>query len=311
MKAAQITKYGESDVIEIRDIPQPEIDDNSMLVSVHAAGVNPADVKIRKGYLAGVAPLTFPATLGGDFAGVVVGVGKNVTEFLVNDEIYGSALVLGAGSGAFAEYAQVTPKTVAKKPVNASFKQSAGLPLAGTSALMALTEHLSLQAGQKILIHGGAGGIGSLAIQIAKHLGLYVISTTSATDMHFAKEMGADEVIDYSNQKFDEMVKDIDAVYDTVGGQTYQASFRVLKKGGTIVSMVEQPNNALMLEFGVTAISQFTKITAERLAKLTELVESAVVKVHIEKEFPLAQTAEALTYQETEHPKGKIILTIQ
>lgn len=311
MKAAQITQYGGPEVIKINDIPQPPLSEGHLLVEVHAAGVNPVDWKIREGHMKAMADIPLPATSGGDFAGVVSEVGAGVVGLAQGDEVYGSALSLGAGTGSFAEFTLVTPKTIAKKPKNIDFKSAAALPLVGVSAIQALTEHIKLAGGQKILIHGGAGGIGCVAIQIAKHLGAYVAVTVGTDDVQFAKERGADEVIDYKKQNFGEIIKDFDAVFDTVGGETYQTSFGVLKKGGIIVSMVEQPNKALMEQYGVTAIAQFTQITTERLEKLTELVESDVVKIHIEKEFSLDQAAEALTYQNTGHPKGKLVITIK
>lgn len=310
MKAAQISSYGGPDVVEITDVSLPTVSEESVLVSIQAAGVNPVDWKIREGYLNAMAPLTFPATLGGDFAGVVEEVGSKVTTFQKGDEVYGSALSLGSGSGAFAEMASVLIKAIAKKPTKMNFQETAGLPLVGTSAIQALMEHLKLAGGQKILIHGGAGGIGSIAIQIAKHIGAYVATTVSSNDIEYVKGLGADEVIDYKLQHFEELLTNFDAVYDTVGGDTYTNSFKVLKKGGTIVSMIEKPNADLMEQYGVTAVSQSTQITTERLETLAALVDSGIVTMHIEKEFPLDQAKEALIFQQTGHPKGKVILTV-
>lgn len=312
MKAAQLTSYGSTaDVIKVTDIPQPTVSENHLIVDIHAAGVNPFDWKLREGYMKEHAPLTLPATMGGDFSGVVLEIGNGVQGFAIGDEVYGSALILGAGSGAFAEKAVVSSKSIAKKPTKISFKEAAALPLVGVSALQALTEHIQLASGQKILIHGGAGGIGSIAIQIAKHMGAYVATTVGTDDVQYANDLGADEVIDYKTQKFEEILHDFDAVYDTVGGDTYKHSFKVLKKGGMIVSMTEQPNEELMHQYDVTAIAQFTQINTERLTKLTELVDAGVVRVHIEKEFPLEQAGEALVFQQTGHPRGKVLISIQ
>lgn len=312
MKAAQINQYGGSDVVAINEnAPTPAVSSGHLLIEVRAAGVNPVDWKIREGYLQQMAPLQFPATLGGDFSGIVTDVGDGVSGFTKGDEVYGQASVLGGGSGSFAEFLSASPTTVARKPKNASHTEAAALPLAGVSALQALTEHLKLLRGQTILIHGGAGGIGSFAIQLAKHLGAAVATTAGADDAQHVKDLGADEVVDYKTQRFEDLLRDYDAVLDTVGGETYARSFKVLKKGGTIVSMLEQPNAELMQQHGVTAISQFTQVTTERLSKLAELVEQGVIKVRLDKTFPLEQAGAALTYLQTGHPRGKVVLEIQ
>jgi alcohol dehydrogenase len=288
----------------------PQETDETVLVHIAAAGVNPVDWKIREGYLKAAAPLTFPATLGGDFSGRIEKIGKNVHDFTPGDEVFGSALVLGSGSGAFAEYATVKQTVIARKPKKCSFVEAAVLPLVGVSAVQAL-EEMKLSRGQKILIHGGAGGIGSIAIQIAKHLGATVATTVSGGDKQFVTDLGADFVIEYQTQNFEKILHDFDAVYDTVGGQTYKNSFAVLKKGGVIVSMVEQPDKTLMDEYEVTAVSQFTKITTPRLLQVAQLVDDHVITVHIEKEFSIDDASKALEYQQKNHPKGKIALTLE
>ena len=170
---------------------------------------------------------------------------------------------------------------------------------------------LVISKGEKILIHGGAGGIGSIAIQLAKHLGAYVATTVSAKDMQYVKELGADEAIDYKNQKFEDMLNDYDAVFDTVGSETYIRSFKVLRKGGIIVSMLEQPRPELMEQYGVKAIGQLTQVNSERLSKLAELVDQRVIKVNVGKTFPLEQAGEALVYLQSGHPQGKVVLKMK
>jgi NADPH:quinone reductase-like Zn-dependent oxidoreductase len=244
MKAAQIKGYGSSDeVIEInKDAPAPnDPSAGKVLVKIKAAGINPVDWKIREGYMQQMIPLQFPSSLGADFSGVIEKVGQGVSEFRQGDEVYGQASMLSGGSGAFAEMALANADTIAHKPKSLSHPEAAGLPLVGVSAWLALVETISLQKSQKILIHGGAGGIGSVAIQLAKHLGAYVATTVSTNDKQFAKEVGADEIIDYKTQTFEELIGDYDAAFDTVGGETYSSSFKVLKRGGIIVSMLEQP----------------------------------------------------------------------
>ncbi|HLG29833.1 MAG TPA: NADP-dependent oxidoreductase [Candidatus Brocadiales bacterium] len=312
MKAIQINKYGGNEVVEInKNVQRPSVAKGKILVEVRAAGVNPVDWKIREGHFQQMAPLKFPATLGGDFSGLVLEVGEGISGFIRGDEVYGSAIILGGGSGSFAEFALANAKAVANKPGTVNHIEAAALPLAGVSALQALLDHINLKKGQKILIHGGAGGIGTFAIQVARHLGAYTATTVSKNDFQHAKELGADEVIDYKDQAFEEILKDFDAVFDTVGGQTYERSFRVIKKGGIIVSMLEQPNKALMDQYGVNAIGQFTQITSDRLSKLAELVDKVVIRSHVDKTFQLDQAGEALHYLQTGHPRGKVVVEVR
>ncbi|MCZ7356710.1 MAG: NADP-dependent oxidoreductase [Candidatus Methanoperedens sp.] len=310
MKAAQIKKYGGSEVVEInKNAPKPTVSRGQLLVEVYAAGVNPVDWKIREGYMQQMMPLKFPATLGMDFSGVIVEVGEGISGFKKGDEVFGQASVLNGGS--FAEYASADAKATARKPKNFSHVEAAASPLTGVSAWQALVDHMGLSKGKKILIHGGAGGIGTIAIQLAKNLGAYVATTASAKDLQYVKELGADEAIDYKNQSFDNLIRNYDAVFDTVGGETYVKSFTVLKKGGIIVSMLEQPRSELMKRYGVNAIAQFTQVNSERLSKLAELADKRVVKVHVDKTFPLEEAVEALEYLQNGHPRGKVVLKIK
>ncbi|VVB95483.1 Acryloyl-coenzyme A reductase [uncultured archaeon] len=312
MKAAQINEYGGSEVVKInKNVPEPTVTQGHLLIEVYAAGVNPVDWKIREGYMRQMVPLRFPATLGGDFSGIVVEVGEGVSGYEKGDEIYGQASITRDGSGSFAEFASAGADTVAHKPVKTNYVEAAALPLTGASAWQALVDHMGLSRGKKILIHGGAGGIGSIAIQLARHLGAYVAATVSAKDMQYARELGANEVIDYKNQSFEDMLHNYDAVYDTVGGDTYSRSFRVLKRGGIIVSMLEQPDPNLMERYGVNAIGQFTQVNNKRLSKLAELVDKSVINAHVEKTFPLEQAGEALAFLQKGHPRGKVVLKIK
>ena len=248
MKSAQIKKYGTSEVIEInQSTSEPTVSSGKALVIIKAAGVNPVDWKIREGYMKQMIPLQFPSTLGMDFSGVIkeVGEGVSASDLKQGDEIYGQAGVTNGGSGAFAELALANENSIAHKPSHLSHAEAAALPLVGVSAWQALVENIGLSKDQKILIHGGSGGIGSIAIQLAKYLGVHVATTVSANDKQFVEELGADVVIDYKSQNFEDLLHDYDAVFDTVAGETYRRSFKVLKKGsGIIVSMLEQPNSA-------------------------------------------------------------------
>lgn len=308
MKAAQITAYGDPSVIAINDIPEPQAGEGRVLVEVHAASLNPWDSMVRQGMAQSYMPLELPVTAGGDMAGVVKAVGAGVSHVQVGDKVYGGAGVPG-GSGAFAEFAVAKADQIAHAPQNAEYAESAAMVLTGAAAIQALVDHIDLQAGQKILIQGGSGGIGSMAVQIAKHLGAYVATTVPTEALEFAKMLGADEVIDYKSQKFEEIVEDYDAVFDTAGGDVFERSFAVLKTGGVAVTMRGNPAEKTERE-GIKVVNQSTHSTTRLLDKLRDLVEAGVVKVHIDKTFTLDQVQEAFRTREAGGIKGKVVLTI-
>ena len=313
MKSAQINKYGSSEVIEInQSTSEPTVSSGKVLVIIKAAGINPADWKIREGGLQQLVSLQFPSTLGVDFSGVIKQIGEGISpsDFKQGDEVYGQAGVINGGSGAFAEMALANTESIANKPKRLSHAEAAGLPLVGVSAWKALVENIGLSKGQKILIHGGAGGIGSIAIQLAKYLGADVATTVSINDKQFVQELGADQVIDYKTQTFEDLLHDYDAVFDTVGDETYRRSFKVIKKGGVIVSMLDQPDSELMNQYGVKAIFQFTQADRERLTKLTQWVDENNIRVNVEKTFLLDEAGKALDYQKDVHPRGKVVLAM-
>lgn len=308
MHAAQLTRYGDKDAIQFTtNAPTPELKAGQVLVKVEAASVNAIDWKIREGMMQQMAQLTFPATMGGDLAGTIVKVGEGVEAFAVGQEVYGQTNPF-SGHGSFAEFTPIAAANIASKPQGVDFIQAASLPLTAVSAYQALVETLELRDGQKILIHGGAGGVGSFAIQLAKHLGAYVATTAAAEDIGFVKELGADEAIDYTSQKFEELLEGYDAVFDTVGGEAYDKSFPVLKKGGRIVSMAGGANQALMEQYGVTGNAQFTGVTTERLQKVAELVEQGALRPAVDTIFPLEQAAEAVEYVKAGHHRGKVVI---
>jgi alcohol dehydrogenase len=313
MKSAQNNKYGSSEVIEINQSTfEPTVSSGKVLVIIKAAGVNPADWKIREGGLQQIISLQFPSTLGMDFSGVIKQVGEGIShsDFKQGDDVYGQAGVISGGSGAFAEMALANTESIAHKPKRLSHAEAAGLPLVGVSAWKALVENIGLSKDQKILIHGGAGGIGSIAIQLAKYLGADVATTVSTNDKQFVQELGAGQAIDYKTQNFEDILHDYDAVFDTVGGETYRRSFKVLKKGGVIVSMLEQPNSELMSQYGIKAIFQFTQADRERLTKLAQWVDQNNIRVNVEKKFSLDEAGDALDYQKDVHPRGKVVLAM-
>lgn len=312
MIAAQINKFEGCDAVEInKNASKPSVTPGKILVEVYAAGVNPVDYKITDGYAKQLMSVPFPITLGGDFSGVVIEIGEGVSGFKPGQEVFGQAIFLSGGSGSFAEFAVANANLVTIKPKKVSHPEAASIPIAGISAWEALVDNSGIAKGQKVLIHGGAGGVGMFGIQIAKHFGAYVAATASEADLSFVKELGADEAINYKNQSFEKILQNYDAVFDTIGKETYEKSYQVLKKGGVIVSLLAQPNADLMSQYNVKAIYQFTQPTAERLSKLVELVEQQAVKVHLAKTFPLDKAKEALIYLKTGHPRGKVAIKIK
>ena len=309
MKAVQINQYGGPEVLKINEIPKPSPGKDQVLVEVFSASINPFDAKFKAGIMN--MPIKSPITLGGDFAGIITVLGEGVSDFTIGEQIYGQALSLTGASGAFAQFTTANTKNAAKKPTTADFVQAAALPLVGSSAIQALEEHIKLQSGQKILIHGGAGGIGHIAVQLAKAIGAYVTTTVSAEDKDFVKQLGADEILDYKTQKFEEELRDFDAVFDMVGGETTTRSFQVLKKGGVLVSMLGLPNEELAKEHDVSIIGQNTNTNTQHLNHLAQLVDSGKIKVNVDKIFPLDQVKDAFEYQENVHSKGKVILIIK
>lgn len=309
MDAAQINSYGDNSVIEIKpNTPKPTLKKGQILVENYAASINAIDWKMRSGYIPN---LTFPITLGGDFAGKVVEVAEGLTDFKVGDEVYGQAIILNGGSGSMAELVAANITNTALKPKTINFEEAGALALAGVSAMQGLLEHIKLQKDQRILIHGGAGGIGHIAVQIAKSVGAYVATTVKAADVDFVKSLGADQVINYETEKFEEILKDFDVVFDNVGGEVAEKSFQVVKKGGIVVSMVGEPSQELAQEYEVTTIGQFTKTDTEHLNQLAELADSGKFKVHVNRIFTLDQTKKAFEYADNERPQGKVGIKIK
>jgi len=308
MKAAQINEYGDASVVTVREVEKPFASEGKVLIEVHASSINPYDITVRSGR---AGSLALPITLGGDVAGVVSEVGEGVTGIAVGDKVYGQAAVVAGNSGAFAEYAATAAGQVAKAPANLDFKEAASLPLVGVSALQAITGHIKLATGQKILITGGAGGIGSIAVQIAKHIGAHVVTTATGEGLELAKKLGADEVNDYKTSDVSGLPHDFDAVFDTVGGENFDNTLHVLKKGGIAVSMIGTPNETLAKELEVTAMMQMTRVTTEALSTLRELVESGVVTPQVGAVFALEDIVKAFEAKEKGDTAGKIVIEIQ
>jgi len=268
------------------------------------------DTFVRSGAYAKMMPLAMPATLGTDMAGVVADVGPGVTGLKKGDKVYGMASLLAGASGAFAQYAVVPAGMLARIPGGLAMTDAASLPLAAVSALEVIDEKLKVGKGHRILIHGGAGGIGTIAIQLAKHRGATVATTTLAESAGYVRSLGADKVIDYQKEAFDKVESGYDFVFDTVAGETYKRSFAVLKRGGTIISMLEQPNAELAAQYGVTALFQMTQVNTARLDAVAELVSRGVIKVHVDRLFPVEQVKDAFLARESGKVRGKVVLQL-
>lgn len=308
MKAAVITTYGQvGDVVAVTDIPTPAVGPQDVLIETRAAGVNPIDHLIVKGFMRS-GELAQPLVLGSEVAGVVAAIGDAVTDFSVGDEVF--ARVDPRVGGAFAEFVAVNQALVAAKPQELSFEEAASLPLVALTAWQALTEQANVGAGSRVLIHGGAGGVGTVAVQIAKHLGAHVVTTASADSVELVRELGADEVIDYRAEKFEEVVSDLDVVFDTIGGETQERSFGVLKPGGTLVSIVPIPDiEAKKATWNVKASSFFMHPDGGQLARIAELVKSGQLRPVVQSVLPLAQITDALLQIERGGARGKTVVS--
>lgn len=309
MKATRIHRYGDPDVLIYEDAPMPEPGDEEVLVRVHTAGVNPIDWKIRQGLLKEHIPLRLPAILGQDMAGTVEAVGARVSDLKPGDVVYGKQAPTRGGT--YAEYTAIARGAVDMAPRSMAPAQAAGVPLAATTAWTALFDDADLRDGQTVLIHAGSGGVGHFAIQLARHRGARVITTTSAAHVQLAEDLGADQVIDYRTQDFSTQLRDVDVVLDTLGGATLDKSFAVLRRGGTLVSLVADPDGEQARHHGVTAKRVMGKSDARRLRALAELVDAGQLRVVIDREFPLREAAAAHTANQAGHTTGKIVLRVQ
>ncbi len=334
MKAILFTGYGKlEDKIILKDIPMPVATENEVLIQVFAASINPVDYKIVQGAMRLLHRFELPQTLGFDLSGVIISVGKKVTEYHVGDEVYGR--VGDTHPGTFAEYIAVEPKYLAIKPHNLSHEEASCLPLVAQTTVQALTQVCDARASQKILIHAGSGGIGVFAIQYAKYLKMHVATTTSTANVEWVKALGADVVIDYKTQNYLELIKDYDMVYDTLGAQTKLDSMHVLKPGGKLVSIVGPPDRAFavrmnvgwllkmflsLMNLKINRSAKKNKIEyyywlmqsdGKLLAEITKMVESGAIKVVIDKTFALDQGLEALQYVKAGRTKGKVVVKIR
>jgi len=308
MKAVRIHQYGKATELKYEDAPMPALGATDVLVKTVATSVNPVDWKIREGYLKTMINYTMPLILGLDVSGVVEAVGKDVSRFKVGDAVYSRPAT--NRNGTYAEFVAINEKEISRKPNTISHVEAASLPLVGITAWEGLITHAKLSAGQKVLIHGGSGGVGTLAIQLAKSKGAFVITTTSSKNEALVKALGADEVIDYKTQAFETLVKNIDVVFDTIGGKTQELSWQVLKEGGILVSTVGQPSEALATKFKARGVFFFIGPNAEILDNLAKLVEAGKIRPVIGAEFALADIAKAHALSESGRAIGKIALYV-
>lgn len=306
MDAAVVHKYGGPEVLKVERVPQPNLRENEMLVRVIACGVNPADPLIVSGRFAKEFGTRLPLIPGYDVAGVVEKIGASVTRFKVGNAVYGYALM----GGGWAEYAVLADGEAAMKPKTLSFVEAAAVPLAALTAWQALVDAANLGAGQTILIHGGSGGVGGFAVQLAKARGARVIATASTANQDLLKQLGADVAIDYTTTKFEDVAKDVDVVLDPVGGETMTRSYDVLKRGGIIATLRSRPDPAELEKRGIRGAPMAVHPDAEDLAEISQLIEAGKIKPIVTQVLSLSDAAKALAQAATRHTRGKMVIKI-
>ena len=333
MKAFIVDRYGSKERLRAGDMPDPELREDEVLVEVHAAGVNMLDAKIRNGEFKLILPYRPPFILGHDVAGVVVRVGPRVRRFKAGDEVY--ARPDDFRIGAFAEYIGVKEDSLAIKPSVLTMEEAASIPLVGLTAWQALIEKADLKKGQKVFIQAGSGGVGTFAIQLAKHLGATVATTTSAANVELVKSLGADVVIDYKKDAFEDLLHDYDAVLNSQDEKTLEKSLRVLKGGGKLISISGPPDPEFgeeirspwflklimrLLSFrirrkarrrSITFAFLFMKPSGKQLREITRLIESWAIRPVVDRVFPFESTNEAMAYVEGGHAKGKVVVRVK
>ena len=333
MRALIFKRYGKRDNVTFADTPRPVPKADEILVQVHAAGLNPIDYMIAQGTFKSILKFRLPATMGSDVAGVVVEIGNRVTRFKPGDAVFASTFDLGTGT--LAEFAVVPENAAALKPANLDFEPAASIPMVGLTSWQALKERANLKPGQKVFIPAGSGGIGTFAIQLAKYLGAKVGTTTSTANIDLVRSLGADEVVDYKKQEFEDVLRDYDAVLGTVRGDALEKSLRVLKPKSTIVSLIGPPDaafarargmNFLMVGLfrllsrkivrlskkrGVAYSFLFVQPDGRQLAEIGALLELGRIKPVVDKTFPFEQAKEALAYLEQGRAKGKVVVKVR
>ncbi|TAU74205.1 NADP-dependent oxidoreductase [Rhizobium leguminosarum] len=333
MKAFLIDHYKKGSALRLGQSPEPQLRENDVMVEIHAASVNPLDAKIRDGEFKLILPYRLPLVLGNDVAGIVVRVGANVRQFKPGDAVY--ARPDQDRIGTFAEYIAIDAADVALKPANLSMEEAASIPLVALTAWQALVERAKLQKGQRVLIHAGSGGVGTIAIQLAKHLGAHVATTVSTANIDLVKSLGADVVVDYRKDDFEKVLKGYDVVLNSLGKDTLEKSLAVLKPGGKLISISGPPDPDFARENGFGWLLQqvmrflslgirrkskrrgigysflFMTANGAQLGKITALIEAGAIRPVIDRAFPFEKTNEALDYVETGRVKGKVVITVK
>ena len=334
MKAFIVERYGDAGAVRAGEVPDPDVGEDDVLVQIRAASVNPLDLKTRDGAYKAILPYRVPFVLGNDLAGVVVGVGAGVTRFTVGDEVY--ARPDKNRIGTFAELIAIHQDDLATKPTTLTMEEAASIPLVGLTSWQALVERANLQTGQKVLIHAGSGGVGTIAIQLAKQLGASVATTTSTANIDLVKDLGADVVVDYKKQAFETVLHDYDVVLDTLGGETLKKSLQVLKPGGKLIGIAGPPDPAFAKELGanlvvslvMTALSLrtrqrarrhhvtysflFMRASGDQLREVTALIEAGKIRPVVDRVFAFESTREALEYVEKGRVKaGKVVVSMK
>lgn len=333
MKAFIINKYNKDGILQQAEMPVPEIKDNDVLVEVYAAGINLLDSKIKSGEFKLILPYELPLILGHDVAGIITKVGRNVKKFKIGDEIY--ARPADHRIGTFAEFIAIDEKDIALKPKNISMEEAASIPLVALTAWQVLVERAKLKKGQKVFIQAGSGGVGTIAIQLAKHLGATVATTASTKSFGLLEELGANFIIDYKNSDFENELSNYDVVLNSQDKKTLEKSLRILKSGGKLISISGPPTPAFakeikapwfvkiilgLLSSGIRKKAKnknvdysflFMKANGEQLSNITKLIESGTIKPVLDKVFSFEKINEALNYVESGHAKGKVVLKIK
>jgi len=308
MKAIQIHQFGGPEVLKYEDAPRPVPAADEVLIKVYASGVNPVDWKIRAGHAKGKFPIHFPLIPGWDVSGDIEEVGSDILNFKKGDEVYSRPDP--TRNGTYAEYVVVKADQVNGKPKSISHDKAAAVPLAGLTAWQGLFDYGQLERGQKVLIHAASGGVGTFAVQFAKWKGAYVIGTSSEENIDFLFDLGADEVIDYKNEKFEDKVKDVDLVFDMIGGDTQKRSLDVIKKGGRLITIVGPENQEIAKSKGIIVEGFMARSLPEELQQIADLIDSGKVKPIVTLILPLKEAAEAQRNIESGHTRGKIVLKV-
>jgi len=309
MKAIVFDHYGGPEVLELRDMPRPVVRPSDVLIEVHAASVNPVDWKIRSGLLKEMVRYDFPLIPGWDVAGIVVDTGSEVGSFKKGDAVYSRTDI--SRNGTYAEYVAVDEKYVALKPTLLTYEEAASIPLVGLTAWQALVDFAGIKKGDRVLIHAGAGGVGTFAIQLAKDFCCYVATTCSTSNVEFVRSLGADLAVDYTKSDFTSELQGFDVVFDTLGGDIYRSSFKVLKQQSVMISILEQPEHDLADRAGVRAGYLFMHPDGKGLAQISDFIEKGLIKPVVKNVFTLADARKAHELSESRHAQGKIVLKVR